>query len=57
MAIAHLHGPARDVFQRAGLLATIGAGHIFGNVADAVHWATRRQQKESSTEPNATEDQ
>lgn len=57
MAIAHLHGPARDLFDRSGLLAKIGPGHAFGNIADALHWATRRQQKESSTEPNASEDQ
>jgi len=56
MAIAHLHGPARDVFQRAGLLATIGAGHIFGNVADAVHWASQGPH-DSSAEPDTHDDE
>ena len=57
MAIAHLHGPARDLFDRSGLLAKIGPGHAFGNIADALHWATRRQREESSTEPDAAEGQ
>ena len=41
LAVAYLHGPARTAAERSGLLDTIDAGHVFGNVADAVTWATQ----------------
>ena len=40
--IAHLHGPAHDMAERAGLLAKIGADHVFDTTADAVAWASQQ---------------
>ncbi len=42
LAIAHLHGPAREVAERAGLLDAIGAGHVFPTLGRAVEWAEER---------------
>lgn len=56
LAITHLHGPARDIFDRSGLLAKIGPGCAFGNVADAVHWAIRRSHTDSSSDPDVATD-
>jgi sulfate permease, SulP family len=36
--IAHLHGPAAQMAQRSGLLAKVGADHIFQTNAAAVTW-------------------
>jgi len=40
--IAHLHGPAHDMAERAGLLAKIGADHVFDDTGDAVIWASHQ---------------
>lgn len=39
LAVAHLHGPARQVARRAGLLDAIGEDHVFANLGFAVAWA------------------
>lgn len=39
LAIAHLHGPARAVAERAGLLDAIGPDRVFANLGAAVAWA------------------
>ena len=39
LLIAHLHGPARAVAERAGLLEALGDDHVFANLGLAVGWA------------------
>jgi sulfate permease, SulP family len=39
LGIAHLHGPARDMARRAGLLDKIHRDRIFETTRDAVNWA------------------
>lgn len=39
LVLAHLHGPAREVARRAGLLDAIGEDHVFANLGAAVAWA------------------
>jgi high affinity sulfate transporter 1 len=39
LGLAHVHGPALDMAKRSGLLAKIGAEHIFPTTPAAVAWA------------------
>ncbi len=39
VGLAHLHGPARYMARRSGVLDQVGAAHIFPTVAAAVAWA------------------
>jgi SulP family sulfate permease len=39
-AIAHLHDPARQMLEVAGLLQNVGPEHIFLTLESAVQWAT-----------------
>jgi high affinity sulfate transporter 1 len=39
VGLAHLHGPARDMARRSGILDQVGAAHLFPTVAAAVAWA------------------
>ena len=37
--LAHVHGPALEMAERSGLLATVGADHVFPTTPAAVAWA------------------
>ena len=39
LGLAHVHGPALEMAERSGLLATVGAGHVFPTTPAAVAWA------------------
>jgi len=39
LAIAYLHGPARDIAATSGLLKAVGRDHVFPRLGAAVDWA------------------
>jgi sulfate permease, SulP family len=39
IGLAHVHGPALEMAERSGLLATVGADHVFPTTPAAVAWA------------------
>jgi len=39
LGLAHVHGPALDMAERSGLLASVGADHVFPTTPAAVAWA------------------
>ena len=39
LGLAHVHGPALEMAERSGLLATVGADHVFPTTPAAVAWA------------------
>jgi sulfate permease, SulP family len=39
LGLAHVHGPALKMAERSGLLATVGASHVFPATPAAVAWA------------------
>ncbi len=39
LGLAHVHGPALEMAERSGLLATVGADHVFPATPAAVAWA------------------
>jgi MFS superfamily sulfate permease-like transporter len=39
LGLAHVHGPAQGMAERSGLLAAVGADHVFGTTPAAVAWA------------------
>jgi sulfate permease, SulP family len=41
VGLVHVHGPAFQMAERSGLLATLGPDHLFATTADAVAWARR----------------
>ena len=39
LGLAHVHGPALEMAERSGLLARVGADHVFPTTPAAVAWA------------------
>jgi MFS superfamily sulfate permease-like transporter len=39
LGLAHVHGPVLEMAERSGLLATVGADHVFPATPAAVAWA------------------
>ena len=39
LGLAHVHGPALKMAERSGLLARVGADHVFPTTPAAVAWA------------------
>jgi hypothetical protein len=39
LGLAHVHGPALEMAERSGLLATVGADHVFPATPAAAAWA------------------
>lgn len=39
LGLAHVHGPALTMAERSGLLAAVGADHVFPTTPAAVSWA------------------
>ena len=39
IGLAHVHGPVLEMAERSGLLATVGADHVFPTTPAAVAWA------------------
>ncbi|HEX3191821.1 MAG TPA: sodium-independent anion transporter, partial [Streptosporangiaceae bacterium] len=39
LGLAHVHGPALEMAERSGLLATVGADRVFPTTPAAVAWA------------------
>jgi sulfate permease, SulP family len=47
--LAHVHGPARDMAERSGLLAAVGADRVFPTTPAAVAWARSAAGQEPTT--------
>jgi MFS superfamily sulfate permease-like transporter len=39
LGLAHVHGPALEMAERSGLLASVGADHVFPTTPSVVAWA------------------
>ncbi len=39
LGLAHVHGPVLEMAERSGLLASVGADHVFPTTPAAVAWA------------------